>query len=158
MSKISPCLWFTNEAEEAANFYISLLPDSRVDHIMRSTVDLPWAPTGSVLLVSFTIAGQSFQALNGGKPEQHSNAVSFSIDCADQAEVDRVWDRLCDGGSPIQCGWVKDRYGMPWQVVPSVLPKLMNDPDRKRAQRVMQAMMQMIKLDVAALQAAYDAV
>ena len=157
MSKISPCLWFVNDAEEAARFYVSLLPDSRIEHIMHSVADTPSGPAGSVLLVLFTLAGQSFQALNGGKAEQHSNAVSFSIDCADQAEVDRIWDRLCDGGTPIQCGWVNDRYGMPWQVVPSALPRLLNDPDRAKAARVMQAMMQMVKLDVAELQAAYDA-
>jgi predicted 3-demethylubiquinone-9 3-methyltransferase (glyoxalase superfamily) len=158
MSKISPCLWFTNQAAEAANFYVSLLPDSRIDRVTRSTVDLPSGPAGSVLLVSFTLAGQAFLALNGGVPQDHTHAISFSIDCADQAEVDRLWDRLSDGGTPVQCGWVTDRYGISWQVVPSVLPKLLNDPDTKKTQRVMQAMLRMIKLDIAALQAAYDEV
>jgi predicted 3-demethylubiquinone-9 3-methyltransferase (glyoxalase superfamily) len=156
MSKISPCLWFTNQVEEAANFYISLLPDSRIDRVTRSVVDLPSGPAGSVLLVSFTLAGQEFLALNGGAPQEHTHAISFSIDCADQAEVDHVWNRLCDGGTPVQCGWVRDRYGMSWQVVPSMLPKLLRDPDTEKARRVMQAMMRMVKLDVAALQAAYD--
>ena len=156
MSKISPCLWFTDQAEAAAEFYVSLLPDSRIDRVMRSTIDLPSGPAGSVLLVSFTVAGQAFQALNGGAPQDYTYAISFSVDCADQAEVDRLWDRLCDGGTPVQCGWVKDRYGVSWQVVPRILPQMLNDPDKQRAQRVMQAMMQMVKLDVAALQAAYD--
>src|SRR5579859_1114999 len=106
MSKISPCLWFTNQAEEAANFYVSLLTGSQIDRVTRSTVDLPSGPAGSVLLVSFTLAGQKFLALNGGAPQEYTHAISFSIDCADQAEVDRVWDRLCDGGKPVQCGWV----------------------------------------------------
>ena len=156
MSKISPCLWFGNQAEEAANFYVSLLPGSRIDRVTRSVVDLPSGPAGSVLLVSFTLAGQKFLALNGGTPTAYTHAISFSVDCADQAEVDRVWDRLCDGGKPVQCGWVTDRYGVSWQVVPNMLPKLLTDPDTEKARRVMQAMMGMVKLDVAALQAAYD--
>jgi predicted 3-demethylubiquinone-9 3-methyltransferase (glyoxalase superfamily) len=156
MSKISPCLWFTNQAEAAAEFYVSLLPDSRIDRVTHSTVDLPSGPAGSVLLVSFTLAGQAFLALNGGAPQEYTHAISFSIDCADQAEVDRLWDRLSDGGTPVQCGWVRDRYGVSWQVVPRMLPKLLNDPDIEKTRRVMQAMMRMVKLDVAALQAAYD--
>jgi predicted 3-demethylubiquinone-9 3-methyltransferase (glyoxalase superfamily) len=107
-------------------------------------------------MVEFTLAGQRFLALNGGMPQEHTHAVSFSVDCADQAEVDRLWDGLCAGGSPVQCGWLKDRYGVSWQIVPSALPKLLGDPDPAKARRVMQAMLKMIKLDIAGLQAAYD--
>jgi predicted 3-demethylubiquinone-9 3-methyltransferase (glyoxalase superfamily) len=110
-----------------------------------------------VLVVEFTLAGQEFMALNGGQRMEHSHAISFKIDCADQAEVDRLWDRLTyDGGAEVQCGWVKDRYGVSWQIVPSILPKLMSGPDQAGAKRAMQAMMKMVKLDIAALQNAYD--
>ena len=122
MSKISPCLWFNGEAEEAAKFYVSLLPDSRIDHIQRNPVDSPGGKAGTVLVVSFTLAGQEYMALNGGMRVEYTHAISFKIDCADQAEVDRLWDALAsNGGSTQQCGWVRDRYGVSWQVVPSVL-------------------------------------
>lgn len=158
MSKISPCLWFDGEAEEAARFYVSLVPNSRIERIQRNIMDIPAGKAGTVLLVEFTLAGQRFQALNGGMKVDHTIAVSFSIDCADQAEVDRLWDALAaDGGEPVQCGWIKDRYGMSWQIVPTVLPKLLADPDQAKAQRVMQAMLQMVKIDVAALERAATA-
>jgi predicted 3-demethylubiquinone-9 3-methyltransferase (glyoxalase superfamily) len=154
-SKIRPCLWFATEAEEAANFYVSLLPDSRVDRVQRSPVDYPGGKAGAVLVVDFTLAGQGFMALNGGMRVEYTDAVSFQIDCADQAEVDRLWDALTsNGGKPVQCGWLKDRYGASWQVVPRALPQLLADPDPAKAQRAMQAMMQMVKIDVAALQKA----
>ncbi len=157
MSKISPCLWFNGNAEEAARFYVSLLPDSRIDRIQRNIMDIPAGKAGTVLLVEFTLAGQRFLALNGGMKFDYTNAVSFSIDCADQAEVDRLWEALsANGGSPIQCGWIKDRFGVPWQIVPTMLPKLLADADTAKAQRVMQAMMKMVKLDTAALQRAAD--
>src|SRR5438105_8203157 len=155
MSKISPCLWFDGEAEEAANFYVSLLPDSRIEKVQKNPVDSPARKAGSVLVVEFTLAGQRFMALNGGKPFDFTHAISFKIDCADQAEVDRLWDALSDGGSVERCGWLKDRYGVSWQIVPSVLPQLLGDPDPAKAQRVMQAMLQMIKLDIASLEAAH---
>ncbi len=155
-SKISPCLWFDREAEEAARFYVSLLPGSRIEHVQRNVMDIPAGKTGTVLVVSFTLAGQGFMALNGGMRNEYTNAVSFSITCADQAEVDRLWAAFSDGGTPVACGWIKDRWGVPWQIVPEVLPRLLADADPARAQRVMQAMMQMVKLDVAALQRAYD--
>lgn len=156
MSKITPCLWFASEAEEAARFYVSLLRDSRIDHVQRSVVDTPSGPAGSILLVEFTLAGQSYLALNGGTRPNFTHAVSFMINCENQAEVDRLWDALLDGGEPDQCGWLRDRYGLSWQIVPSILPKLFAGPDRAGAQRAMQAMMQMIKLDGEALQRAYD--
>jgi len=157
MSKITPCLWFNSQAEEAAKFYVSLLPDSRIDKVQRSVMDYPGGKAGAVLVVTFTLAGQSYMGLNGGSVIERTHAVSFSVDCADQAEVDRLWDSLtAEGGAPVACGWVKDRYGLSWQIVPSILPKYLGDPDRAKAQRVMQAMMGMVKLDVAALQRAYD--
>jgi predicted 3-demethylubiquinone-9 3-methyltransferase (glyoxalase superfamily) len=157
MSKITPCLWFDGEAEEAAKFYISLLPDSRIDNVERNSIDSPGGKAGSVLVVQFTLAGQSYMALNGGTRFEYTPAISFMIDCADQAEVDRLWDRLsADGGSTQPCGWLRDRYGVSWQIVPSALPKLLGGPDRAGAQRAMQAMLQMRKLDIAALQKAYD--
>ena len=157
MSKISPCLWFNGEAEEAANFYVSLLPDSRIDTVQRNNVDSRAGKAGSVLVVQFTLAGQEYMALNGGMRFEYTPAISFKIDCADQAEVDRLWDGLCsNGGSPGQCGWLKDRFGVSWQIVPLALPKFLGGPDRAGAQRAMQAMMQMRKLDIAALQKAYD--
>ena len=155
MSKISPCLWFDGDAEAAARFYVSLLPDSRVERVQRNVMDIPAGKAGTVLLVEFTVAGQRFLALNGGMKVDYTHAVSFVIDCADQAEVDRLWESLCaNGGTPVQCGWIRDRWGVSWQIVPAVLPKLLRDPDPAKAQRVMQAMMQMIKLDIAALERA----
>ena len=154
MSKIAPCLWFDGEAEEAAKFYVSLLPDSRVDHVQRNVTDSPAGKSGSVLVVKFTLAGQSFLALNGGTRFEYSHAISFFVDCVDQAEVDRLWGALSDGGSVERCGWLKDRYGISWQIVPNVLPRLLGDPDPAKAQRVMQAMLGMVKLDIAGLEAA----
>ncbi|MFG1396237.1 VOC family protein [Roseixanthobacter pseudopolyaromaticivorans] len=155
MSKISPCLWFEREAEEAATFYVSLLPESRIEHVQRNVSDSPGGKAGTVLVVDFTLAGQRFMALNGGTRVEHTHAVSFKIDCADQAEVDRLWDALAEGGSIAQCGWLQDRYGVPWQIVPRVLPQLLGDPDPAKAQRVMAAMLGMVKLDIAALKAAH---
>ncbi|RED24195.1 putative 3-demethylubiquinone-9 3-methyltransferase (glyoxalase superfamily) [Rhodopseudomonas thermotolerans] len=157
MSKIVPCLWFAGDAEQAAEFYVSLLPDSRIDNVQRSVVDTPGGPEGSVLVVEFTVAGQPFMALNGGTPLPFNHAVSFKIDCVDQAEVDRLWDRLlADGGEPVVCGWLRDRYGLSWQIVPAAALKLFAGPNREGAKRAMQAMMQMVKLDVGALQRAYE--
>jgi predicted 3-demethylubiquinone-9 3-methyltransferase (glyoxalase superfamily) len=156
MSKISPCLWFDGEAEEAARFYVSLLPDSKIDKIRKNSVDGPAGKAGTVLLVLFTLAGQDYMAVNGGRRFEYTHAISFKIDCADQAEVDRLWDGLSrDGGSVERCGWLKDRYGVSWQIVPSVLPELLGGPDSAGAQRAMQAMLQMVKLDIAELQKAY---
>ena len=156
MSKISPCLWFDGEAEEAAKFYVSLLPDSRIEKVQKNTVDSPAGKAGSVLVVEFTLAGQRFMALNGGKPFDFTHAISFKIDCADQAEVDRLWDALSDSGSVERCGWLKDRYGVSWQIVPTALVQYLGGPDPAGAQRAMQAMMGMVKLDIAGLKRAYE--
>jgi len=156
MSKIRPCLWFDGEAEEAANFYVSLFPSSRIDHVQRNVMDSPAGKAGTVLVVEFTLAGQRFMALNGGTRFEYTHAISFEVDCADQAEVDRLWDALSDGGLIEQCGWLKDRYGVSWQIVPVVLGQMLGDPDPAKAQRVMQAMLRMIKLDIAGLKAAYE--
>lgn len=159
MSKIVPCLWFDGQAEEAAKFYTSLLPDSRIDKIMRSPIDYPGGSAGSVLTIDFTLAGQQYMGLNGGPEFPFTEAVSFTINCEDQAEVDRYWDALiAGGGAPVQCSWLKDRYGLSWQIVPTILPKLMADPDPAKARRVMEAMMKMVKIDVAAIEAAYEGV
>ncbi len=159
MSKIAPCLWFDGQAEEAANLYTSLLPDSHVDNVARSPADNPSTPAGAVLTVDFTLAGQRFIGLNGGPDFPFTEAVSFLIDCEDQAEVDRLWDALiANGGSPSQCGWLKDRFGVSWQVVPRILPELLSGPDPQGAARTMEAMLRMTKLDVAKLREAYDSV
>jgi len=157
MSKISPCLWFNGEAEEAANFYVSLLPGSKIYTVARSSTDGPGGKAGTVLVVEFTVAGQHFMALNGGMKVEYTHAVSFKIDCDDQQEVDRLWDALlADGGQAERCGWLKDRYGLSWQIVPSALPKYLGGADRAGAQRAMQAMLGMVKLDIAGLKKAYE--
>lgn len=157
MSKISPCLWFDGEAEDAANFYVSLLPDSRIEKVQKNTVDSPAGKAGSVLVVEFTLAGQRFMALNGGTRFEYTHAVSFKIDCADQAEVDRLWDALSSNGGQVErCGWLKDRYGVSWQIVPAALVQYLGGPDPAGARRAMQAMIGMVKLDIAGLKRAYE--
>jgi predicted 3-demethylubiquinone-9 3-methyltransferase (glyoxalase superfamily) len=159
MSKISPCLWFDGQAEEAAKLYTSLIPDSRIDKVTRSPADTPSGPEGSVITVDFTLAGQHFIGLNGGPDFKFNEAVSFSIDCEDQAEVDRYWDALIEGGGePSQCGWLKDRFGVSWQVVPRQLNEYIQSSDGPAAKRAMEAMLQMSKLDVAKLREAYEGV
>ena len=157
MAKLYPCLWFDGNAEEAANFYVTLLPDSHVDKVWRSPAETPSGPAGMVLTVDFTVAGQRFQGLNGGPDFKFNEAVSFVIDCEDQAEVDRLWDELtANGGEPGPCGWLKDRYGLSWQIVPRRLDELLNDPDSGRARRAMEAMLSMGKIEVAELEHAAD--
>ena len=157
MSKISPCLWFKDDAEEAVNFYVSLLPDSKIETVQRNTIDGPSGKAGSVLVIEFTLAGMRFMALNGGMHEDYTYAVSFKIDCADQAEVDRLWDAiLANGGKAEQCGWINDRYGLSWQIVPTALMKYLGGADKAGAQRAMQAMMGMVKLDIEGLRRAYE--
>ena len=157
MSKVSPCLWFDGEAEEAAKFYVSLLPDSRIETVQKNTADSPAGKAGSVLVMQFTLAGQRFMALNGGTRFEYTRAVSFVINCADQAEVDRLWDALCAGGGQAErCGWLRDRFGVSWQIVPTALPKYLGGQDRAGAQRAMQAMLGMVKLDISALKKAYE--
>jgi predicted 3-demethylubiquinone-9 3-methyltransferase (glyoxalase superfamily) len=153
-----PCLWFDGKAEEAAEFYTRLLPDSQVDKVWRSPAETPSGPAGMVLTVDFTLAGQRMQALNGGPEFRFNEAVSFVIECDDQAEVDRLWDALsADGGEPGPCGWLKDRYGLSWQIVPRELIRLMEDPDPERARRAMEAMLKMGKIEVEELRMAADA-
>ena len=155
MSKIKPCLWFDGQAEEAANFYVTLFPDSRVNNVGRSPADTPSGPKGMALTVDFTLAGEEYQGLNGGPEFKFSEAISFSVDCADQAEVDRLWDALtANGGEPGPCGWLKDRWGVSWQIVPHRLAELMADPDPERARKAMEAMLKMGKIEVAELEAA----
>ena len=155
MQKITPCLWFDGNAEEAANFYVGLLPDSRVDEVVRSPTDYPAGKAGDVLTVDFTLAGQSFVGLNGGPEFKFTEAVSFQIHTDDQAETDRLWDALvADGGKPVQCSWLTDRFGLSWQIVPKRLTQLIADPDRAKAKRAMEAMMGMVKIDIAALERA----
>lgn len=157
MSKISPCLWFNGEAEEAAKFYVSLLPDSRIEKIQRNTIDSPGGKAGTVLVVDFTLAGHGFMALNGGMNMEYTHALSLKIDCADQAEVDRLWDALlANGGKAEQCGWLRDRYGVSWQIVPTALVKYLGGSDTAGAQRAMRAMLGMVKLDIEGLKRAYE--
>jgi predicted 3-demethylubiquinone-9 3-methyltransferase (glyoxalase superfamily) len=157
MSKIAPCLWFANEAEEAANFYISLVPNSRIGHVQRNVIDSPGGKAGTVLVVEFTLAGQRFMALNGGTRIEHSWAISLHIECEDQAEVDRIWTAFLENGGKEQaCGWVTDRYGVNWQIIPKILPQLLADPDPAKAARTMQAMLEMVKIDIEGLRKAYD--
>jgi predicted 3-demethylubiquinone-9 3-methyltransferase (glyoxalase superfamily) len=156
MPTITPNLWFNGQAEEAARFWTSIFPDSRVERVNRSPADYPSGRKGDVVTVDFTLSGQPFTGINGGPEFTFDEAISFLIECADQAEVDRYWDALlAGGGEPGPCGWLKDRYGVSWQVVPRRLQELVNSDDAPAAERAMQAMLQMSKLDVAELEAAY---
>ena len=155
MQKISPFLWFDGKAEEAAEFYISVFPNSKIGDILRNGPDGP-GPQGSVLTVAFELNGQKFTALNGGPHYKFSPATSFVVNCETQDEVDYYWEKLSAGGKTMQCGWLDDKYGVTWQVVPSVLVKMLQDNDAEKARRVMQTMMQMVKLDIKPLQQAYD--
>jgi predicted 3-demethylubiquinone-9 3-methyltransferase (glyoxalase superfamily) len=154
MNPIVPCLWFDTEAEEAMNFYTSVFKNSKKGKVMR------WGegghrPAGTVLTASFELNGLEFLALNGGPQFKFTEAVSFQVPCDSQDEVDYYWDKLMEGGgTPSQCGWLKDKFGLSWQVFPAILPKLLSDPDRAKADRVMQAMMQMVKIDTAKIEQA----
>ena len=156
MQKIVTHLWYTGEAEEAAAFYASLIPNSNVDRITDLPVDSSSGPAGSVRIVDFTLGGVKFQAINAGPFDPFNHAISLIINCDTQEEIDRLWDGLAEGGEHEECGWLKDRWGVSWQIVPSVLDAMMNDKDEARAKRVSEAMLKMQKLDIAALQAAYD--
>ncbi len=154
--QITTFLWFDHDAEAAARFYVSLFPDSRIDKVVSSTVDTPGASAGSVLTVEFTLAGQRYIAMNGGPGFPFTEAISLQVNCADQAEVDHLWAAFSDGGTPVQCGWIKDRFGLSWQVTPIRLMQLIADPDPARARRAMHAMLGMVKIDIAALERAAD--
>jgi predicted 3-demethylubiquinone-9 3-methyltransferase (glyoxalase superfamily) len=150
---ITPCLWFDDQAEDAANFYTSVFPNSRVTEVTRYGSAGP-RPEGLVMTVSFELDGQEFVALNGGAQYGFTEAVSFQVACADQGEVDTYWTALADGGEEGPCGWLKDRFGLSWQIVPTVLPRLLADSDPGRSQRVMQAMLGMRKIEIDALERA----
>jgi predicted 3-demethylubiquinone-9 3-methyltransferase (glyoxalase superfamily) len=156
MQRISPFLWFDDQAEQAAEFYVSLFPNSRILEVMRFAADAPGQAAG-VTTVRFELDGLEFDALNGGPLFPFTEAVSFAVDVDDQEEIDRLWNALtADGGEPGQCGWLKDRWGLSWQIVPTSLGRLLSDPDPARAKRATEAMLSMGKLDIAALQAAAD--
>lgn len=151
MPSLTTCLWFDGRAEEAANFYVATFKNSHIDQVS--------GPAGSVLMVQFTLDGQGFSALNGGPQYRFNPAISFVIPCANQAEVDDYWAKLtADGGAEVRCGWLTDKFGVSWQIVPSVLPSLIGGPDAAGAKRAMAAMMQMKKLDIAVLEQAYHAI
>ncbi len=152
---ITPFLWFDTQAEEAANFYTSIFKDSSVDSVTRYSEAGP-RPVGSVMTVAFRLNGQSFTALNGGPHYKFTEAISFVVHCETQEEVDHLWTELTAGGQEVQCGWLKDKYGLCWQIVPNALLEMIKDPDVQRKGRVMKAMFQMKKLDIAVLEAAYQ--
>jgi len=156
MQKITPHLWYAKEAEEAARFYASIFPDSRVTRVTGLPTDTPSGPAGSVKVVEFVLFGQDFMAISAGPLDPFNHAVSFMVNCDDQDEIDRYWNALLEGGSPEQCGWLKDRFGLSWQIVPKVLGEMMTDPDRTKAKRAADAMLKMVKLDIAGLEAAYS--
>ncbi len=160
MQKIVPHLWFNDQAEEAVNFYVSIFKDSRIGHIARYGEDgakISGRPKGSVMTISFEIEGQEFFALNGGSVFTFSPAISFFVNCDSQEEVDQLWEKLSEGGEQQQCGWLKDKFGVSWQIVPMVLGELMQDKDPAKSENVMKALLQMKKLDIEALKRAYDA-
>jgi predicted 3-demethylubiquinone-9 3-methyltransferase (glyoxalase superfamily) len=154
MQKIAPCLWFDGNAEEAAKFYTSVFPASRIATTLHYT-DAGPGPEGGILAITFEIEGQEFMALNGGPQYQFTPAISLCVHCDSQEEVDRYWSKLLDGGEPVACGWLRDRFGVSWQITPQVLLDMVHDPDRKKASRVMAAMMKMVKIDIALLEQAY---
>jgi len=156
MQKITPFLWYAKEAEEAAAFYAATFPDSRVVRVTTMQSDSPSGPPGSVKVVEFVLFGQAFTAMSAGPLDPFNHAISFVVSCDDQAEVDRYWNALlANGGAPEQCGWLKDRYGLSWQIVPKVMFEMMADPDRAKSKRASDAMMTMVKFDIAKLEAAY---
>ena len=157
MQKITPFLWFDNQAEEAVNFYVSIFDNSKIKSTTRydeAGAKASGRPAGSVMTIAFELYGQEFVALNGGPGFPFSQAVSFTVNCETQEEVDKLWDKLKEGGKEIQCGWLTDKYGMPWQITPIILPKLLSDPDPEKSKRVMQAMLKMIKIDIKTLEQA----
>jgi len=155
MKKITPFLWFNDKAEEAMRFYVSIFKNSKVLGVTRYGKEGP-GPPGSVITARFRLAGQDFVALNGGPQYTFTPAISFSVDCKTQREVDRLWKKLLEGGRPSQCGWLQDKYRLSWQIVPSALPRMLGDKDPEKAGRVMKAMLQMTKIDIATLRRAYN--
>ena len=155
MSKIVPHLWYTKEAVEAAKFYASVFPDSRVDNVTQIPAESPAGPPGPVDIVEFTLCGQPFMAISAGPLDPFNHAVSFMVNCEDQAEIDRYWDALLDGGAPEQCGWIRDRYGLCWQIVPRGFEEMMKSGTPEQGKRVVEAMLKMVKFDIAELERAY---
>lgn len=155
-TKILTHLWYAKEAEEAARFYASIFPDSRVDNVTALASESPSGPAGSVKVVDFTLLGQRFQAITAGPHHEFNDAISLVVFCDDQAELDRYWNALLEGGGkPVACGWINDRYGLRWQIVPAAFEDMMRDSDRARAKRVTDAMLKMVKFDIATLERAY---
>jgi predicted 3-demethylubiquinone-9 3-methyltransferase (glyoxalase superfamily) len=155
MQKISPFLWFDGKAEEAAKFYTSIFKNSKINGIARYPEGAP-APAGSVMSVTFQIEGQEFHALNGGPMYKFTPAISFFVNCTTQEEVDELWEKLSAGGAPNRCGWLQDRFGVSWQIIPVVLLELLQDKDPQKSKRVMEAMLQMVKIDIKRLKQAYE--
>jgi predicted 3-demethylubiquinone-9 3-methyltransferase (glyoxalase superfamily) len=155
MQKITPYLWFDTQAEEAVNFYVTLFKNSEIQNIARFDDSAP-GQAGKVMLITFQLDGQQFVALNGGPHFKFTEAISLFVNCEDQAEVDRLWEKLSEGGEVQQCGWLKDRFGLSWQIIPSTLMELMQDKDPVKAGRVMEAMLRMVKIDIQALKDAYE--
>ena len=155
MQKITPFLWFDNNAEEAVNHYLAIFKNSKINKVLRCG-DAGPGPKGSILTIAFQLEGQDFIALNGGPIFKFTEAISLSVDCKSQQEVDDLWEKLSDGGQKSQCGWLKDKFGLSWQVVPTALVEMLQDQDAEKAKRVMAAMMQMSKIDIAILKQAYD--
>lgn len=155
MPKITPFLWFDGQAEEAAKFYVSVFKNSKILRVTRYG-DAGPGPKGSVMTVEFELDGEEFTALNGGPEFKFTEAVSFTVHCKTQAEVDEFWNKLSAGGKEVECGWLKDKYGLSWQITPDILSEMLNDPDPQKAKRVMEAMMKMKKIDIDALKKAYE--
>jgi predicted 3-demethylubiquinone-9 3-methyltransferase (glyoxalase superfamily) len=159
MQKITPCLWFDDKAEEAATFYTSIFKNSKIVKIARygeAGAEVSGRPKGTVMTVTFHLEEQEFMALNGGPQFKFTEAISFVVNCQTQEEVDEYWEKLSDRGQEVQCGWLKDKYGLLWQIVPTILEEMLNDPDPKKAERVMKAMLQMKKIDIKGLKRAYE--
>jgi predicted 3-demethylubiquinone-9 3-methyltransferase (glyoxalase superfamily) len=159
LSKIAPCLWFDNKAEEAVNFYVSIFKNSKIGiitHYGEEGAEASGRPKGTVMTVTFQLDGQEFMALNGGPQFTFSPAISFLVNCETQEEVDELWEKLSEGGEKEQCGWLKDKYGVSWQIVPTVLGEMMQDKDAEKSERVMKAMLQMKKIDIRTLKLAYE--
>jgi predicted 3-demethylubiquinone-9 3-methyltransferase (glyoxalase superfamily) len=159
MQKITPCLWFDDKAEEAVNFYVSIFKNSKVGSIARygeAGAEVSGRPKGTVMTVEFQIDGQEFLALNGGPIFKFTEAMSFIVNCETQPEIDEMWEKLSKGGEKGQCGWLKDKYGLSWQIVPPVLAEMVQDKDASKSERVMKAMLQMNKLDIKTLKQAYE--
>ena len=153
--KITPFLWFDDKAEEAVNCYVSIFENSKIGSVSRYGEEGP-GPAGTVMVATFTLDGQEFMALNGGPEFKFTEAISLLVNCETQEEVDKFWDKLSEGGEEEQCGWLKDRYGLSWQIVPTVLGEMLQDKDPEKAKRVMEAMLQMRKIDIGALKRAYE--